>query len=77
MRVRKIGRKFGLAVYFCAPLCVLSVLAFCHHIKEPNAPLLLTMVAGPLLVIIAGVIGVEGAKDIKVAKGDSETPGGA
>lgn len=64
---RKIGRKFALAI-FCAALCVGSVVAFCAHIKEPNAPLLLTMVAAPCLAIIAGVIGVEGAKDIRAAK---------
>ena len=64
---RKLGRKFAFAI-FCAVLCVFSIIAFCTHIKEPNAPLLLTMVAAPCLAIIAGVVGVEGAKDIKVAK---------
>jgi len=64
---RKLGRKFAFAI-FCAVLCLLSVVAFCRYIEEPNAPLLLTMVAAPCLAIIAGVVGVEGAKDIKVAK---------
>ena len=64
---RKLGRKFAFAI-FCAVLCIFAVIAFCCYIKEPNAPLLLTMVAAPCLAIIAGVVGVEGAKDIKVSK---------
>jgi len=68
---RKLGRKFAFAI-FCAVLCLLSVVAFCRYIKEPNAPLLLSMVAAPCLAIIAGVVGVEGARDIKVSKLNSE-----
>jgi len=63
----KIGRKFGVAI-FCAVLCVFAIIAFCRNIQESNASLLLTMVAAPCLAIIAGVVGVEGVKDIKVAK---------
>lgn len=64
---RKLGRKFAFAI-FCAALCIFAVIAFCCYIKEPNAPLLLTMVAAPCLGIIAGVVGVEGAKDIKISR---------
>lgn len=70
---RKLGRKFTVAI-FCAVLCIFAVIAFCHYIKEPNAPLLLTMVAAPCLAIIAGVVGVEGAKDIKVSKMNGRSP---
>jgi predicted membrane protein len=69
---RKLGRKFAFAI-FCAALCIFSVIAFCVNIKEANAPLLLTMVAAPCLAIIAGVVGVEGAKDIKVSKLDVQS----
>jgi len=68
---RKLGRKFAFAI-FCAALCIFSVIAFCIHIKEPNAPMLLTMVAAPSLAIIAGVVGVEGAKDIKISRPKNE-----
>jgi len=64
---QKLGRKFAVAI-FCAVLCLISIVAFCKYIEEPNASLLLTMVAAPCLAIIAGVVGVEGVKDIKVAK---------
>jgi len=70
MRIRW-GRKFIFAA-FCAALCVVSVVMFCRHIKEANAPLLLTMVAAPCLAIVAGVVGVEGARDIKIAKNGGE-----
>jgi predicted membrane protein len=71
MTKRKLGRKFAFAI-FCGALSVFATVAFVACIKEPNAPLLLTMVAAPCLAIIAGVVGVEGARDIKSARNGRE-----
>ena len=64
---KKIGRKFMFAI-FCAALCIASIILFCIFIEKEAASLLITLIAAPCLGIIATVIGVEGIKDIKIAK---------
>lgn len=60
------GRKFLFAL-FCAALVVYCLVVFTIHIGEPQAGLLLSLIAAPALGIIAVVVGVEGGKDIKLA----------
>lgn len=67
--MKRIGRKFAAALY-CGGLLIAALVLFAVHIKEPNAGLLLTVVAAPCLGIIAAAVGLEGARDIKAAPKD-------
>jgi len=59
-----LGRKFAFAIY-CAIIVVFCLIAFFLKMDNPNAGLLLSLIATPCLGIIGVVVGVEGVGDIK------------